>query len=314
MRLPISSQKQSRGFTLVELLVAMFITIIIVSITVSIAATALDSWRGARAEISASRQAKIMLDTMAQDLESMVTRSGNRSEWLRVKSDTEEVGPEGQPSPNSAKILFYTTATDRYDGNVGNSSVDQGGDVSLVAYQLNYGDPIFGDTINDISSTFVLYRDLIEPNVTFTTYLGSEDLDASYQGAGIGDVSNAKNYVCENIYEMSLTFIVEYEAAPEPPATVGVTERIRIPVMGNDLGINTVQDFAITGSGLKADGSDSVPYSGGRVISADISVTVLTDAGLQVMKNNSLNDPEAKSKFIAKNSYQFTKSVQLSHQ
>ncbi|MDB4620218.1 prepilin-type N-terminal cleavage/methylation domain-containing protein, partial [Akkermansiaceae bacterium] len=55
---------QKKGFTLAELLVAMAITVVLVSLTVVITGSALDAWRGARNEIRAARQAKIMLDAL----------------------------------------------------------------------------------------------------------------------------------------------------------------------------------------------------------------------------------------------------------
>ena len=65
-----------RGFTLMELMVAMAITTIIVTVLVSITSLALDTWNRSRAELRASRQAKTMIDTMSRDFESLVVRRG----------------------------------------------------------------------------------------------------------------------------------------------------------------------------------------------------------------------------------------------
>ena len=65
-----------------ELMVAMAITAIIVTVLVSVTSIALDTWNRSRAELRASRQAKSFLDTMAKDFESLVVRRGNTSEWL----------------------------------------------------------------------------------------------------------------------------------------------------------------------------------------------------------------------------------------
>jgi uncharacterized protein (TIGR02599 family) len=71
-----------RGFTLMELMVAMAITTIIVTVLVSITSIALDTWNRSRSELRASRQAKGMIDSMARDFEALVTRRGNTNEWL----------------------------------------------------------------------------------------------------------------------------------------------------------------------------------------------------------------------------------------
>lgn len=81
MKTPFSP-KRAKGFTLIELMVAMAITTVIVTVLVSITGIAIDTWQRGRAEIRASRQAKSMLDTMAKDFESLVSRRGNNFEWL----------------------------------------------------------------------------------------------------------------------------------------------------------------------------------------------------------------------------------------
>ena len=65
-----------RGFTLMELMVAMAITTIIVTVLVSITFIAMDTWNRSRAELRAARQAKAMVDIMVRDFEAMVTRRG----------------------------------------------------------------------------------------------------------------------------------------------------------------------------------------------------------------------------------------------
>ena len=164
----IKSKRSSKGFTLVELLVAMTITVVLVSLVVVITGSALDSWRGARNEIRAARQAKIMLDAMGRDLESFVVRANNNFEWLNIQADSRDIGPEGRPSPNSARLVFLTAATDRYDGNVGVAGSDEGGDISTVGYSLEFRDPIFADQ-NERFSNFVLYRNLVDPCLLYTS-------------------------------------------------------------------------------------------------------------------------------------------------
>ena len=55
MKTPFSP-KRAKGFTLIELMVAMAITTVIVTVLVSITGVALDTWQRGRAEIRASRQ------------------------------------------------------------------------------------------------------------------------------------------------------------------------------------------------------------------------------------------------------------------
>ena len=78
---PAAFHKRSfRGFTLVELIVAMGITIIILTLLVSITGVALDGWRVSRNKVRAARQAKAALEQVSKDFESMVVRRGNNYE------------------------------------------------------------------------------------------------------------------------------------------------------------------------------------------------------------------------------------------
>lgn len=290
--------KRHSGFTLVELLVAMAITVVLVSLVVAITGTALDTWRGARNEVRASRQAKIMLDALGRDLESFVVRANNDSQWLFAQTSQEEIGPEGQASPNSSTLVFLTAASDRYGGNVGDAD-DKGGDISTVGYQLKFEDPVFAD-FDERYSKFVLYRNLINPDRTFQGILGQENLEQSYQGyAGAG--SDPANFMCENIYEFSVVFVVEYLDQS------GEKKLVRVPVIEAGA-VNAARKFVITGSGIEADDTKPI-YGDGAVVSVDISVTVLSDTGMRQLRNRTFRDNEAKAKFLAENSYPYSKTV-----
>ncbi|HVJ46208.1 MAG TPA: type II secretion system protein, partial [Luteolibacter sp.] len=117
MKTPRKSRRAS-GFTLIELMVAMTITTLIVTILVSITAIALDTWTRSRAEVRAARQSKSMIDTMARDLEALVNRRGTNIEWLSAITIPLESKAESPSldSPNTSSLIFYTSPTDRYDG------------------------------------------------------------------------------------------------------------------------------------------------------------------------------------------------------
>lgn len=296
-----SSLSKRKGFTLVELLVALAITAIIVSMLVTITATALQAYSSSRNRVTASREAKAAIDQLSRDLESLVVRSGNNFDWLWASSQTAPPGPSGNTSPNASRAVFFTAATDRYNGQL-NTAQDAGGDVSTVAYQLLFRDPV-ADNENQQFSTFILYRQLINPDDTFSDLLGSNDLESAYRGSPFqSNLSNPGNFVCENIYEFSLSFVVEFEQN-----NTTVSERVLVLNSG---GAGSVGDFRINGSNIITDGNTNSAFANGRIAAADISITVINNNALEVLRNGGLPDA-TKDTFIEKNSFHYSKTIIL---
>lgn len=291
-------KKSYKGFTLIELLVALGITAVIVAILVTVTATALEGYSTSRNLVKASREAKAAFDQITRDLESLTVRSGNDFDWLWISTDQNAPGPTGNTSPNSSRAVFFTAATDRYNGEI-NTTQDRGGDISAVGYQLLYRDPVT-DTQSQQFSTFVLYRQLINPDITFNSLIGQPDLESAYSSFQ-NNISQASNFVCENVYEFSLSFQVEF-------VEDGVTRSETILVVDSG-GASSVNDFRIRGDGITSDGSDS-DLSNGRVIAANVSLTIINDNALEALRNGVSNE-SVKLSLLEKNSYYFAKSILL---
>ena len=315
------NKRAKKGFTLIELMVAMGIAIVIMGMLVGITNVAMGAWQRSRAEVRASRQAKAMLDVIAKDLECLVIRSGNVNEWIYAKTETTMPGTTQDRSTNAAELIFFSAATDRYKGGAG-TATDKGGDVCTVSYKLAYQDPLEG--LENSNSTFVFYRQLVDPKPTFDTLLGKTDLKAAF-GATAGNNrfetrvtagstgDDAKyNFICENIYQYSITFRVDVTTV------VGTTTTVK-PVrltMGQNATVNTMRvfgdridtDASVSGSGMSATNAE---IKTGKLTGAEISITVLSDFGLNQLKTRTFADAAAKAKFLAEHSYEFSKSVDL---
>ena len=312
-----------RGFTLAELVVAMAITAIIVTVLVTVTSVALDTWNRSRSELRAARSAKTMVDFMARDFESLVIRKGNSYEWLSAVTDPNVTTPGiggNMKSANASKLIFFTSAKDRYDGKLGTSS-DKGGEVSCVGYQLNYRDPITAGAT--ALQTFVFNRVLVNPDSTFTDLLGKPDLqDKPGPPKKTGAftpywslVSDSKSFICENVYQFTVTFQVNVTTVAASGATPATT--VNVPVMiGPVSGPMTATSFIINGTGIVSDITTGGPVTNaqlaaGKITGVSISTTVISDFGIEQMKQRSFTDDQ-KADFIAKNSYQYTKLVPLS--
>jgi prepilin-type N-terminal cleavage/methylation domain-containing protein len=320
----LHQNKTPNGFTLIELLVSMVITTIIISVLVTVTVTSLDIWNRNRAEVRASLQAKAMVDSMAADFESMVVRRGNNFQWLSSEFALPTDGPNNNanPSPSALNLIFFSAATDRYDGNVGPDALDlngqpadKGGDISGIGYQLVYKDPI-SELSNENYKTFVLYRKLVNPDETFNVLLGKDDLElafAPYAAGGATPLDAVENFVCENVYQFTVKFNVDIvvDTNPDPNITTNFTKQVSIS-------LNDTQEFVVTGNGITTDATmpiiASVPdvataVRSGRLSSVEVSLTVLTDGALKQLKGRSFSTDKKLDEFIAANSYQYSKLI-----
>lgn len=304
---PISRRKD--GFTLAELLVAMGITAIILTLLVTVTAVALDGWQVSRNKVRAARQAKAALDQFTRDFESMVVRSGNNFEWLHVESNA-GLGPSNNPSPNAARLIFFSAATDRYDGAIGTTD-DLGGDVSTVCYELFFKNPITGSEAQteENQPVFVLYRQLVNPDVTFGSSdapgtLAQEDLDQAFNQFQ-ADQADSSNFLCENIYEMSVVLLVEHSDS------TGRTVQQRVPVISTGTSGNAVKavsEFSLKGNGIEVDGSLAGVYGHGRIVAVDISVSVISDSAMARLRSTSISGA-AKDKLVASDTFNYAKTI-----
>ena len=165
---------KAKGFTLLELMVAMSVTVILLGMVTFMTGVSMDGYKGSRDKVVAGRQAKEALDAITKDFEAMVARAdGSDNMWLYAEVEpnlsTALGGPAGKTITNAPRLIFFTGAPDRYDGDIGGTN-DNGGDVSAVAYRLAYRDQISGTAANAVGAfpSFTLYRHLVDPDATFT--------------------------------------------------------------------------------------------------------------------------------------------------
>jgi len=276
-----------RGFTLIELLVSMAITTMIVLVLAMVTSTALDGWRSSRNEVRATRQAKAAIEMINRDLEGLVIRPGNTFQWLDIKAATGTAlpGPANNRSANAAKMIFFTAATDRYEGGAGL------GDISAVVYELEYQDPI--DAANQFP-TFALYRRLINPDETFASLLSQANLTAP--PVAQASATERANFVCENIHQFTVTFIIQTTAT----GAAATTKRVVVQSNG------AVDSLKVFGNRLEVQGA----IDSGRLRGVELSLSVLTDSALQTLKVAGFSAAK-QAEFLGRNSFQFSKTIEI---
>jgi prepilin-type N-terminal cleavage/methylation domain-containing protein len=298
----MTHKRLQSGFTLIELLVSMVITVVLLGVLVYMTGISMDTYKRSRNEVRASRQAKEALDTIAKDFESMILRrDGNLYEWLYAGPEPEGLGTtsKGNAMTNTSQLIFFTGATDRYHGQIGVPGMDLGGDVSAVGYRLVYKDQISN---NNDYPVFSLYRHLVNPDIAFQNCLAVTDLTTTGEFTNAKDLT-AENFLVENIYELTVTFLLEVTVA-----STSVTHQLRATMQPGG-----VTKFKVKGSGIEYEGNMELPsgvtddhIKSAQIVGAEISITVLTDHGLVLAQRLS----QAKwKKQIKKHSYHYTKTI-----
>lgn len=289
--------KYRKGFTLIELLTAVTITTVIIGVLIGATRMSMDAWKESRDKARASRLAKESIEVMARDLEGIVIRSGNDYEWLYAKMDSSEAsGPSDNAKlKNPLEFAFLTAATDRYDGKIGEVE-DKGGDISTVLYRLVYKDQL--DPIGQTFPVYSLYRQLINPDETFDTYLAQETIQGITNSETVTDVNN---FIAENVYNLTVTLIFEYEKN-------GVLSQKRVPIMSSG---SDFSEVSIKGDGVSTPGASSTLPDDARLSGAELGILVVTDSGMKTMNKKKFKDSQKFAAFLKKNSHYFTKSVAL---
>lgn len=80
-KLRFSRRWRSRGFTLVELIVATAITMVLATMLIGVTSGILSAWNRSRGGLTSSNQAKLALDQLATDLEGAMFRADGNA-WL----------------------------------------------------------------------------------------------------------------------------------------------------------------------------------------------------------------------------------------
>ncbi len=306
------SHSRRKGFTILELMVAMTITAIIVGVLVTITGTAIDTWNNSRNELRAARQAEAMINIMTKDLESLVVRSDRPQEWLSAIQDDDALNPSGAgdaSASNAIRMIFFTAATDRYNGQVGITGQDLGGDISCVGYRLAWKDPISSN--DDDFPTFVLSRHLVDPNLTFQTLLGQtngDTLDNVFDAAYGTRFDEDRNFVCENIYQFTTVFHIDIQ----DPVTGLETRMVSVSSNSNGKQVIQVKHNAIEARDSISDANGDPDLLNGVLTAVEVSVTVLTDTAISQLRSNA-NLPNTPNfdDWLAKNSYSFSRLIQV---
>ena len=333
---------QRGGFTLIELLTAMAITAILVSVIMQLTMQGISLWKNVNDDVNTTSTARIALQTMAKDLESFQMKPGaNDYEWFNARKDTENDAADeikqkgrrakknrkGKPEklsyvPDSARFVFFTCSPDRnpavssdessragYRLDLASATDREGdpylGDVNAVGYRLEYKDHIQNKEASDkeqgVYPVFALYRHVVSQRRTYDSLLCQSDL---YQAFRSESLDEEQDIICDNVVEMNLSVNIEYMESGRKGAQK-MSETVTV-ISSNGRG----QEVSVTGDSVIVGGK---AYPNARLVSAHISVTVLTEEGaalVERMRQGKARPPKPVD-FFARYTRQFSTAVSL---
>lgn len=189
-RLASVNDSERRGFSLLELLLAMSISSLLLLLMASLLSTSLNQWQRNSSFFQKNSEGTSALDLITCDLQSIVPKSDG-SEWLQVF-------PEPVKDLDAIPWLMFL-ATAREQG----SDSDRGTGVCAISYRLARQTlPGSEDAI------YALYRTVLSPEETIE-HLGAEDLKTSlWDKSGI-PTTGVDSIIASYIIDFDLSFLIE---------------------------------------------------------------------------------------------------------
>lgn len=327
------STTHKRGFTLVELMVAMAITSILVFIIVGLTYQGLDVWKSISEDISTSARARVAMQTISQDLEAIQWQRGNDFQWFYAGSeksstiankDITDFGPKGLQFANASRLIFFTSAADR-SAAVSSSEdlrsnyrsalshdLNSQGDINAVGYKLSFRDQILnlpGSKSPRIFPLYTLCRQLISPRDAYDYLMGQNDLKKAYARFALKD---DEHFLVENIIEMTLSFDIEYTADKKEG---DLPKHVKIPIISATSGVrHASNEIELFGDHLNVKGGSVGDISNGRIISANLSITVVTEDGMayaNLVRMGKRRPPRSLQDFFAKYTRSFAREIMI---
>lgn len=251
-----------QGFTLVEVLVSSFLTLIVLGMLFAVLMGTINAWEGGTSRLKASGDARLAMDILKTDLESVVVRQTQyNQEWLYSE-------PYLVNGIQNTRLLFFAPSLDR--------DANQEGDIVALSYEVAYKDPISPDS--NVNPIFGLYKGMTDTKVAFNNALGQTDIEAfwtndstKYQFTWGQNISarelalDARGFLAPNVVQFTITWLIRNPTGDKVDR-YGPENTLRL---SNQL---VAENKAPPGWG---------PYTVGKIEAAEINMVTISDEGMR---------------------------------
>lgn len=304
----------SRGFTIVEMLVSVAISVIMVVLLASVVSQAMLTARKSSNELQALNAASAAMDLIATDIDSLaVTR--RPFEYLQAL-------PEPAAINGIKPIRLMLLASSAEEAAVsstssGVSSYPNSGLTSAICYQILYQDPLSATAGS--TKVFGLYRTVLSSTTTFNNVpalLGGTNEYAAYW-QGNPPANNPPNVLVDFVAENVVDLEVGIYASPMASGTnaPGAPVLLNAPSSAG----SAYQQIQLTGTGSMVNGGAGSlpalvsPYTFyGPASYAEVSITVLEDAGAKLWGTGAGSGATSPANLKLKYGHTLTRRILLS--
>ncbi len=284
-----------QGFTLMEVLVSSALTVVILTMLFTVLIGAMNAWQTGTNRLQGNADARMALDSIAQDLQSIVVRQTSiDQEWLYADQVPVANAPEGT---RSTWLTFFAPSLDR--------EPNQQGDIVAISYKVGFQDPLSTNT--PAFPIFGLYKHMIDTRNTFNLALGLENVRA--------DFWNGNPTLEQNLF-------APQSVNPLSPQSLLIPNVVDFNVDWNVHTIGSVQPLS-SDANIRLNNSlfagvnefPNTPVGGGRIESADISLTILTEEGRRMVQTYGRAGtlPQNLDRVIREHGRVYTKRVKIQY-
>jgi type II secretory pathway component PulJ len=265
------------GFTLVEVLVSSALTLVVMSMLFTILIGAMNAWQAGTGRLQGNADARMALDILASDLQSMVARQTTyNQEWLVSDLIATPSDPSGR---SSTHLLFFAPSLDRDAG--------QQGDIVAISYRVGYQDALAGMD-NRRYWIYGLYKTMATTSETFTDALGQQDIRNGFWNSR--NTLAREALLIPNVVDFRVSWIVELPDGSTRLEPSGVILRNQLFTASHPTAV--------------------------RIVSAELSLTILTDEGagrVQTLAAGNQLNPARMNSVIEEFGRVYTKRVQIQY-
>lgn len=285
---------KSKGYTLIEIMVSTVIIIVLFGLAIQITGEVLNAWSRTSGKLSASSEARVAMDVIANDLEGIVVRNDGH-EWFRAENDILKEPAKSK----SVALRFFSVIKNKPTDSKG---ITIPGEISAVAYNVHYVNPVDGS--NRGEKAFVLYRLEVDPETTYRDLLdlSSRERLPNKKSPNWGEGNlvkgmNGDNYLASNIVGFEIDFYLEDDGNRSTPR-----------LYFNQHKKNPRRSVIYGGREATIGPQAKLEHYQRALAYADIKLTVLSDEGAEIMRNVAQR-PETPADVIRLHSEKFIRRV-----